>query len=149
MNGRKAFFCSAACILSVAGLLKIISVSGEARGLSLLDPLLQLTNRQVFLIVGIFEVALAVCLIIGRNSTLQLLSLAWFSTVLVAYRVIIWWKGIVRPCGCLGAASDWFPWLSKHQDRLMQFALMYLFIGSYFLLVKSMKSIEMRANSQK
>lgn len=131
MNVKRTFLIVAATILIATGLVKLISAGGEVRSLNLRDPLLFLTNRQVFLVVGALELALGSYLMFGRNLKLQLLALAWLTTNFAAYRLAIWWGNIPKPCGCLGNALDWWPWLKVHQDGVMKSLLAFMLVGAY------------------
>lgn len=131
INFKRMFLIVAATTLIATGLVKLISAVGEAPALKLRDPLLYMTNRQAFLAVGLLELGLAGYLMFGKNIKLQLLALAWLTTNFAAYRFVIWWGNIAKPCGCLGNAMDWFPWLMKHQDSLMKCLLTFMLVGAY------------------
>lgn len=120
MNVKRIFLIMVATILIVTGLVKLVSAGGEARSLNLRDPLIYLTNRQAFLAVGVLELVLAGYLVFGKRLQLQLLALAWLTTNFAIYRLALWWGNIAKPCGCLGNAMDWSPWLLKHQDSVMK-----------------------------
>lgn len=139
MNAKRTFLILAATVLITAGLVKLISAGGEARSLNLRDPLLILTNRQVFLVVGLLEVGLAGYLLFGKNLKLQFLALAWLTTNFAAYRLALWWGNIAKPCGCLGNAMDWSPWLMKHQDSVMKGLLLFMLVGAYGFLWQGRK----------
>jgi hypothetical protein len=144
MNTRRKFLLAAAIILLTTGIVKLVSAGGEARSLNLRDPLLYLSNRQVFLAVGGLELALAGYLIFGKNSQVQILALAWLTTNFAAYRLAVGWGDIAKPCGCLGNAMDWFPWLMKHQDSVMKGLLTFMLIGAYGFLWNDRKILDQR-----
>lgn len=131
MKTRRIFLIVSATILIATGLVKLVSAGGEARSLNLPDPLLYLTNRQVFLAVGVLELALASYFVFGRRLQLQLLALAWLTTNFAIYRLALWRGNIAKPCGCLGHAVDWWPWLMKHQDSVMKGLLAFMLVGAY------------------
>lgn len=131
MNVKRIFLIMVATILIVTGLVKLISAGGEARSLNLRDPLIYLTNRQAFLAVGVLELVLAGYLVFGKRLQLQLLALAWLTTNFAIYRLALWWGNIAKPCGCLGNAMDWSPWLMKHQDSVMKGLLTFMIVGAY------------------
>lgn len=140
MNAQQTFQRVVAAVLLVTALVKLMSASGDARSLDLPDPLLYLTCRQVYLTAGILEMAVAGYLLFGVNTQLQLLTLAWLSTTFVAYRMAAGWGNIAKPCGCLGNAMDWFPWLMKHQDGVMKGLLLFMLVGAYGFLWLGRKS---------
>jgi hypothetical protein len=144
MNIRRNFLLTAGIILLATSLVKLVSAGGEARSLHLPDPLLYLSNRQVFLAVGGLELALAGYLIFGKSSQVQMLALAWLTTSIAAYRLAIWWGNIAKPCGCLGNAMDWSPWLMKHQDSVMKGLLTFMLIGAYGFLWNDRKILDQR-----
>lgn len=131
MAPTRGFISAASAILFTTGLVKLVSAGGEVKSLSLPDPVLYLSNRQVFLWVGVTELMLASYLILGRLPYLKLIALAWLTTNFVAYRLALWWGNASKPCGCLGNALDWWPWLKLHQDGVMKCLLAFMLMGAY------------------
>lgn len=129
--------------------MKFVSASGEARSLNLSDPLLYLSNRQVFLLVGALELVVAGYLVFGKHLKLQLLALAWLTTNFAAYRLAMWWGNVSRPCGCLGSALDWWPWLKVHQDGIMKGLLLFMLVGAYGFLLHEWQSGETKESPTK
>lgn len=135
MKGTRLFLVSAALLLLTTAMFKLIGARGSAPALDLKDPLLMLTNRQVFNAVATVEIVIAIVLLIGRKTQIQLLALSWLATLFLVYRVAQWVGAVGRPCGCLGNAAEWFPWLAKHEQVLMNCLLAFLLVGSYGLLL--------------
>jgi hypothetical protein len=132
---QKAFLYSVVAILVVTAAAKLYSATGSLRILDRADPLLMLSNRQVFLLVGLIELAVAGYLLWGRVASLKLLSTAWLGTMFAVYRVGLWWTGPHGSCGCLGTVADMLPVSAQTLDHAMLGLLAYLWLGSVGLLV--------------
>jgi hypothetical protein len=116
--------------LLLTGAAKLASVGGEARILDQADPLLMLSNRQLMAAVGLIEMVLAGYLWFGREREWQLGMVAWLASSFLLYRLGLWWLGVNKPCGCLGNAANWWPWLARHQEALLKATLAFLLVGS-------------------
>ena len=124
--------------LSVAGVLllatasaKLISSLGSARILQNSDPILGLTFRNVFRLVGAVELAMALVCLFGKGIKLQASLVAWLATTIVAYRLDLVWIGYQKPCSCLGNLMDALHIPPQAADTAMKIILAYLLIGSY------------------
>ena len=117
-------------------LVKWIAASGSVRALDLHDPLLLLTNRQVFMLVGGIEIAVGTYALFGRLQRYQLIVLAWLSTNFLIYRLARWVGDLGLPCGCLGNIANWLHLSPNWIDLMMKYVLAYMFIGSYALLIQ-------------
>jgi len=124
-----------AVALLITGAAKLFAASGVSRGLELPDPLLPLSNRQAFLLVGQVEVAVVAFLIWGRDLRLQATAVAWLASCFTAYRLFMWAGHHRRSCGCLGNLNEWLPWIGKHQDAIGAVLLLFLLACSYGFLI--------------
>ena len=54
----------------------------------------------------------------------------WFALMALIYRLSRSAIGVAGHCPCLGNVAEWWPWLSKHQDGLSLFLMLFLVLGS-------------------
>jgi len=122
-------------LLFLTGTIKLVSSFGTGRLLQKHDPLFQfLSNRTLFICVGLLEVALAVYLVLGRSTARRLGALAWLATSFIAYRVALVVSGAPEPCKCLGTLTDWMPVNQDSVTYWLKVFLAYMFVGSLTLL---------------
>ncbi len=121
---------SAAVVLGLTAVCKLVSVGGEARILGVADPIFYfLTTRQLLLITATIEMIVALYLLKGAHSITKSSLILWLATAFIAYRVGLWlmhYKG----CACLGTVSQWLPVSPATVDLLMKVVLAYLTLGS-------------------
>lgn len=129
------FLRSALLILLLTAFLKLGSALSSGRLLSHTDPLLSLTYKQMFLLLGSLELGVAYYIQFGRNQRLKLILIAWLATNFAAYRLAAWAGNIGQPCSCLGRATEWFPWIAAHEQFLLKWMVFFLLLGSYALLL--------------
>jgi hypothetical protein len=132
----RIFLCLAGLLLLVAAAAKVISASGEARILKNPDPILLVSFRDVFWIVGSIELIIAFICFYGKRVGLQVGLIASLSTCFLAYRLGLWFIGWQRPCPCLGLGNltDALHIPPQTADTAMKIILAYLLIGSYGIL---------------
>lgn len=130
-------------ILTVSALCKLIRASGSARILAESDPLFGISNRDLFLLVGLLEIWLAV-LLAGRHTLyVKLLLIAGLATNFVVYRAGLFYLGVHKPCPCLGNALEWTHVNVRTLDLAMTGVLLWLLSTSFiplFLLFWCRKS---------
>jgi hypothetical protein len=131
------FIRSVIVILVLTALAKLISASGGTRALDAADPLLMLTHRQVFLSVGMIELAIAAFLIFSSRQSLKVPVIAWMAANFTIYRVGLFWIGAKLPCGCLGTLTGTLGITPQTADLWMNGVLGYLLAGSVLLLTAS------------
>lgn len=131
---RRLFIRSAVVVLLLTGAAKISSAFGGARILQTVDPVLGLHFSYVMIIAGALELLVAFVCVFERMRTLSLSLLAWLATIILAYRLGLWWTGWHRPCSCLGNLTDILHIQPQIADNIMKGVLAYLFIGSYGIL---------------
>ena len=130
-NLRKSFIYSAGIILLITGMAKLISSAGAARLLQYPDPILLISFRHLFWIVGCIELVVAFVCLRGGRELLQVGLLACFSSVLLVYRLGLLWLGYQKPCPCLGNLTGVLHLSPESADRAMKLILGYLLLGSY------------------
>jgi hypothetical protein len=70
------FIRSSGVLLLVTGIAKLISAMGSAEILTIMAPILNLSFRNVFILAGLAEIAVAMCLLLGKSVLLQVSILA-------------------------------------------------------------------------
>jgi hypothetical protein len=125
------FIYSAAAFLLAAAVAKLVSTSGNARILETLDPVLGITFRHVFWIVGTLEIVVAIVSFFGEYIGIKAGLVAWLATIFAVYRFGLWWVGYHKPCSCLGNLTDALHIQPQTADTAMKIILAYLLIGSY------------------
>ncbi|HEX5222194.1 MAG TPA: hypothetical protein VFZ59_21750 [Verrucomicrobiae bacterium] len=124
---------------------KLFSAFGTARILTARDPMFLLKYWQIMIIVGVLELALALYLFRGRDFIFKLFGILWLSSNFIFYRMANDLMGITV-CPCLGTTLDALRLSSRQSDMLLGGFVLYLFLGSAFLLCvawsRSIKSVE-------
>lgn len=131
----KAFVFAACALFTITGLAKIVAGLGDAKFLTVVDPILGLKFGQLMLLVGVVEIVIALVCIFSKRQTLALGLVAWMSTNFVVYRLGLYWMNWQKPCSCLGNLTDAIHIRPETADNIMKVLLAYLLIGSYGLLI--------------
>ena len=136
---RTIFFYLSSALLLLTGFLKIASAAGTDTFLLTPDPVLGLQYKDFFLFVGVTEVFIAV-LLLGRNERLKPICLAFLTTQMLAYRLVLWFSGGREPCKCLGNIANWVPLLPANTQLLLKALLIVMFAGAYSYLLYDLKA---------
>jgi len=129
------FLYSAGAFLLTTASAKLVSSFGSSRILQNSDPVLLLSFRNIFRIVGAIELVVAAVCFAGRSFHLRAWLVAWLTTAMVAYRACLWRVGYTKPCPCPGNLTDAVHISPKLADTAMKIILAYLLIGSYATLL--------------
>lgn len=134
--GVKLFIYSAAAILIVTGVAKIVSALPQAKLLLVEDPIFRIQFRSLLLGVGVLEILVALFCITQRPSQRSVLLIAFFSYNFVLYRAGLWWinYGI---CPCMGTLTESLGIPARFADTVMKCLAGYLFVGSTMLMVRN------------
>lgn len=130
----KFFICSAGVILTITSFAKMISSFGKARVLSISDPILLVSFRQLFWIAATIELAVSVYCVFGKSQKLKIMVIAWLSTGIFVYRLGLVWIDYKAPCPCLGRLTDTLHISPHTADLIVKVTLAYLLLGSYVAL---------------
>jgi len=125
------FFYSTGVLLLVTAGAKLISAGGSAPILQNQDPILHVSFRHLFEIVGVIELILAGFCFVGRRPEAKAAAIAWLATGFLIYRLGLVWLGYIRPCSCLGNLTDALHIPPQTADTTMKVILAYLLIGGY------------------
>lgn len=117
--------------LLLSGVAKIFSSFGSAPILRNFDPILFVSFRHVFWIVGTIEVVTGVVCLLNSKINLQIRLIAWLATGFSVYRFGLFWVDYRKPCHCLGNLTDALNISPQTADTVMKIILGYLLIGSY------------------
>ncbi len=131
---KRRYFQAAGVVLLFTALAKLISAGGSAHIMLLTDPILPISFRNVFWLVGVIEIVVAAVCLFGKNVMLQAGLVVWLATNFVFYRFGLIWIGYHRPCSCLGNLTDALHISPQVADTAMKIILAYLLIGSYGIL---------------
>jgi hypothetical protein len=122
-------------ILSVTAVAKIWSSFGDSRILLQSDPIVRIQFRYLMFAFGSLELAVAFVCFFSNASRDAILLVAWLSTLLLLYRLGMWWLDWHSPCPCLGNLTDALHISPGVSSDLVKVFLAYLFIASYGLLL--------------
>lgn len=132
---RSWFVISAAGIFFITGIAKIWAAFGNVRLLAVPDPIIGIELGHLLFTVGIIELGVAIACLCAKSELFAAGLLAWISTNFVAYRIGLWWMVWKKPCSCLGSLTGALHISPQLADNIMKIVLVYLFIGSYGLLI--------------
>jgi hypothetical protein len=137
----KNFINSTIFILATTALLKLITISGEAKGLSRPDVLLSfLTSRQLMLLVASLEIVVIFRLLSSQLTGIKLYLIAMLGMSFLYYKFALFQIGYRQSCGCLGRVHEWLG-ISEHFVALISSALAaYMLIGSFICLFRAMNN---------
>ena len=131
LNALRWFQYSAAAVLIVTALLKIVSLQTGVRFLLLKDPVfIFISNGQIMALSAILELCVAIILIRKLDRVFQFTTLLGLSSILFFYRLGLAWISPNEPCKCYGRATDWLHISTQTADTAMKIILAYLLIGS-------------------
>jgi hypothetical protein len=125
------FIKSAGIVLLLTATAKLISGAGSAHILQTADPLLGISFRNLFWMLGVAEFAVALICILSNHVGLQAGLIAWLGTDFVVYRIGLLLINVQKPCPCLGNLTDALHISPQTGDTAMKIILAYLLIGSY------------------
>jgi hypothetical protein len=143
MNGKRSSFLlicfllsTAATILIITGLIKVLSLFGSAGMLAVRDPVFRISFGILMPLVGITEIAVGTLVLFCRNGMVASGLILWISIEFVAYR---FFSAELRPgsyCPCLGSLGE-FLGLSQaqatHAALLICIALLILGLVAFVI----------------
>jgi hypothetical protein len=131
----KWFIPITAIILIITGAGKVWTAFGNAKLLTVADPIVGIEFKHLMLMAGVAELAIAALCLFAEAHRLATMLVAWMATNFLVYRIGLWWMGWHRPCSCLGNLTDALHISPTLADNIMKIVLAYLLIGSYGLLI--------------
>jgi hypothetical protein len=127
----RIFISSVCALLLITAFAKIISANGTARILQNQDPILNVSFQNIFWVVGIIEIVIALVCFFSQRAGLKIGLVAWLATICLIYRFGLGWIGYQSPCHCLGTLTDALRIPPQTADTAMRIILAYLLLGSY------------------
>jgi hypothetical protein len=138
-----AFALTAGAILGVTGVAKIATAFESAPRMASTDPIFGIPFRYLMLTAGMAEVVIAGVCFFRRTRRMTPVFVASLATSVVVYRLGQWWLDWTGPCGCLGNLTHVLYLSPRTVDQILKGILVYLLVGSYWLIVgKSVHSCE-------
>ena len=120
---------TAAALLFIYAIAKLISAAGSARAARLPDPVFGVEVRQVLLLAGIVELCIVVVALNSTDRVHKGVALLWVAANILVYRVA---SGIVapgKPCACAGSLTKWLPMSDEHVGWIAIGVLGLLFLA--------------------
>lgn len=131
MKGIKLFIYSAGAILLAAALERFLVAAGQLPVLALPEPVLSIPLRYAVLLVGGFELVVALICLFGRQTGLQLGWLSWMATNYAVYRIGLLTMGIHQQGTCIGSLTDPLRLARGTIGFTIGLVPVYLLLGSY------------------
>ena len=131
MKVPRLFVYSAAGLLVATAAAKIISSLGFSRILLERDFVTGLLFRDLFRVVSVVELGIALVCLFSKRIWLSAALTAWLATSFLMYRLALLWAGYRRPCPCLGNLTDMLHISPQTADTAVKIILGYLLLGSY------------------
>jgi hypothetical protein len=131
MRIARLFLYSAAVALLATAAAKIVTSLGHSRILLQRDPVSGFMFRDLFRVVGVVEIVIALTCYFRKRIWLPAFLVAWLATTFLIYRLVLLWAGYRRPCPCLGNLTDMLHISPQTADSAMKVILGYLLVGSY------------------
>jgi len=122
---------SVAVIFLATAVAKMISSVGHGRILLEHDPVSGFIFRDLFRVVGVLEIVIALTCYFSKRIWMSASLVAWLATSFLIYRIVLLWAGYRKPCPCLGNLTDMLHISPQTADTAMKIVLGYLLLGSY------------------
>jgi Zn finger protein HypA/HybF involved in hydrogenase expression len=130
MKPIKFFIQSAGGILLAAALIRFLIAAGNAPVLAMPEPLLGLSIRYAMLLVGGFEMLIALICLFGRQPGFQLGWLVWASTNYLAYWIGLFIMQCHPQTTCIGSLTDPLRLARGMPGLIIGLLPFYLWLGS-------------------
>jgi hypothetical protein len=131
----RLFILSAGIILLLTGAAKWVSASGSAAILRTADPVVRISFRHLFWMVGLIEMGVGAFCLLRKPFPLQAALVAGLAASFAGYRLALRWSDYQSPCPCLGTLTQALGISPAAASSLMTGLLAYLFFGSFIILI--------------
>jgi DNA-directed RNA polymerase subunit RPC12/RpoP len=131
MNGVKLFIRVGGGILLAAALIRFLIAAGTSPALALPEPFIGISIRTAVLLVGAFELVVALFCLFGRWPRLQLGGLGLMATLYAVYVLVLLAKGVQVQASCLGSLTDPLRIYRGATGHALQFMPFSLVLGSF------------------
>ena len=136
MKWIKPFIHSAGGILLAGALIRFVIAAGNAQVLALPDPMLGIPLRYAVLLVGGFEMVVALICLFGKRVGFQIGWLAWTGTNYVVFWIGLVWQHFSPQGTCIGSLTDPLRVYYGTTGYVLQFLPFGLALGSYAALLQ-------------
>jgi hypothetical protein len=127
---------SVAVVLFITSVAKLIAATGYVQMLSYPDPIIPLTNKQLFRLTSVMELMLSAFLLMKSNwRRLKLLAIAWLAIAFMSYRLLLLWYDYPNLSDCLGNINDTIAISPRVLTPLMIALSLWLLVGSSLFLI--------------
>ena len=130
MKWIQYFILSAGGILLAAALTRFLAAAGQAQVWALPDPVLGIPLRYGVLLVGTFELVVALICLFGKRIGLQVGLMAWLGVNYAVYRIGTIAMGGHHQATAIGAVTDRLHLIRGFTGMMAGFAPAYLLLGS-------------------
>jgi hypothetical protein len=145
----RRFLVISGIVFLITGSAKVLTATGKESVLTITDPILGLSFRNLFLFAGSVELIVALICLFTTKRMLNLALVFWMAANFTAYRIGLFLVGWHRPCVCLGRLSDPLGITPQTADSLMKAVLAFLLIGSgSFILWSKIKGMRLSLIAQ-
>jgi hypothetical protein len=135
MKPIKFFIHFAGAILLAAALIRFVIATGSDTVLSMPEPMLGLPLRYAVLLVGGFELLVALICLLGGRPGLQLGWLAWAATNYLVYWIGLFIMHYHPQTSCIGSLTDPLRLAHGTMGTVAEFLPAYIALGSYSALL--------------
>jgi len=135
MKPIKFFIRSAGALLLAAALIRFLIAAGSDEALSMPEPMLGLPIRYAVLLVGGFELLVALVCLFGRRLGLKLVSLALATVIYLFYWIGLFMMHCHPQTTCIGSLTDPLRLAHGTIGIISEFLPAYLALGSYSALL--------------
>jgi hypothetical protein len=125
------YLLSAILILTLASIAKYISAFGTAGVLAANDPIFQIQNRILLMLVATIEIGTILIMVLCKKRWLSCLCGGVLGTQFLLYRVFFVFGHYSRGCPCLGTLGDWIPVSENTLNVILWTAASWLSVGGY------------------
>lgn len=135
MKRMKCFIQLAGAILLFAAMERFLIVATHARVMALPEPIIGIPLQYAVLLVGLFELVVALICLFSRQMTLQLGCLAWLATNYAVYWICLWTMRVHQQGTAIGGLTDPL-YLAEGTTGVMVVLLPWILgLGSYAALI--------------
>lgn len=132
----RLFLLGVGAILLSTAALKLLAIASSANELGRINPLLNVRNEYVFFAAIVVESGAGIYLLLSRSGWKSLWLVACLANCLLAYRIALMLIGASQNCGCLGIATQWLPYLGRHEHFISIGIIVGMLAGSSLLIWK-------------
>ena len=144
---KRSYIIGAWIILLAVGIVKVFDSNSGIAALNSPDPVFGIKQGYVLFIVGYIEIILCCLMLFTQDSITRLSIIAWISSMFMIYRISLYLLAAPKGCPCIGhTLGKIFPYVGDNQSEISLVLFLYLFMGSYYFLVRELYSTKRNQN---